>query len=261
MKRNSLILTVAVLACAAQSVKADDSYVQLKYDNCNPTQTGYVVADGIVNVLAYVGQVNLGVNTSSGFSGAEAQALVNQSVNGAIGAFCIDIHQETSGSYSQYGVTTALENAPKYGDNSTGMGTQRANDIRKLFAAHWAANMTADQAAAFQADIWEIINENSGTYDLGTGNLRVTEASGSGWTALGNAWLAELPTLTAMRMDVVALTSSDFQDFGVTVAGFAPSNSVPELDPGLLISSLTLLVGCTFIMTTTRRRNVVRVKA
>ncbi len=37
-------------------------------------------------------------------------------------------------------------------------------------------------------------------------------------------------------------------------------SSVPELDPGLLISSLTLLVGCTFIITSKNRKNAKRVQ-
>lgn len=245
------IAMTAALAVACQFARAEE-YLQLKYQSCVPTQTGVIAADGILNGPARVGQINLLLNTSSGYSGSDARLLLQQAVGGVISTFCVDLSQDVSTAYQTYNLT-ALENAPV---NKTGvtMGTQRANDLRKLFAAHWTAKMTDNMAAAFQSDIWEIINETSGNYSLGTGSFQITEKSGSGWVALGNAWLAELPNLTAMRNDVIALTSSTYQDFGLAVPGVNPNpGSVPELDPGLLISALVLLLGGMFIITAQRR--------
>ncbi len=245
------ITLCVVLALVTQCAWAD--YVELKYKDCVPTQTGNIVADGILNGPARAGQINLTLNTSTNYSGAEASTLIKQAVGGVISTFCVDLTQDVSSSFQRYNITS-LENAPV---NKTGspMGLAKANDLRKLFAAHWTAKMTDNQAAAFQSDIWEIINETSSNYSLETGSFKISEKSGSGWVALGDAWLAELPNLTAMRTDVVALTNDTYQDFGLAVPGIdSGSSTVPELDPGLLISAVVLLTGGTFILTAPRYR-------
>ena len=252
MKKNGLALVVvAALAMMSQIARADDDYLKLRFSDCSPTQTGYAYLDGVMNNNVYVGQYNLEVKTDEGFTGPNSTALVNQAaaaavnpaIGAVIGAFCIDVRQESSNGFKTYNATTALEAAPVNGGAS--MGITKANDLRKLFAAHWTANLTADQAAAFQSDIWEIINETSGNYNLATGNFRVTESSGSGWTALGNSWLDELSTDTAMRMDVMALTSDDYQDYAVTVSGGygTPGDITPSVPEPATIMGLLMGVG------------------
>lgn len=219
MNKAAVVFAMAILALASSAARAADDYLQLRYTSANPTQTGYAVLDGVLNTLVYIGKYNLEVQTGGGYTGPISTSIVNQSLNGAIGAFCIDVRQYSSYNFAQYSATTDLANAPV--TSGSVMGSAKANDLRKLFAAHWTSHMTANQAAAFQSDIWEIINDTSGTYSLSSGNFRVTESSGSGWVTLGNSWLAELPTLSAMQNDLVALTSATSQDYALTVPGAA----------------------------------------
>ncbi|HQR02921.1 MAG TPA: PEP-CTERM sorting domain-containing protein [Rhodocyclaceae bacterium] len=80
------------------------------------------------------------------------------------------------------------------------LGATRAakiqTDLVRLYTAEHSlidgTNSTANNSAAFQLAIWEIVNENSSTYDLSTGGLQAGSSS-TGY-ATAQSWLTSLNT-------------------------------------------------------------------
>jgi hypothetical protein len=176
------------------------------------------------------------MTTPGTYSAGYATDLINQSNNGFIGSFCMDIRQEAPPAYATYQIYE-LGDAPIGGTNSPGgMGAQKADDLRRLFNL-WSSSFNDDQAAAFQAAVWEIENENAGTYNVYSGDFQINESWGGSFTLnavtytnwgdyANRALLANLGNVIPNE-DVVALVNSDFQDYALTIRGLG-GQEIPE---------------------------------
>lgn len=97
------------------------------------------------------------------------------------------------------------------------------------------AGVTSDQAAAFQAAVWEVVYETSSTYDLTGGNITfkpgtVTQAE----MDTANGWFASLPTTSLYSVQV--LHSGTNQDYMFITA-------VPEPEAyGLALAGLGVVL-------------------
>lgn len=97
-------------------------------------------------------------------------------------SFCVDIFSSFSFAVSS---TDILKPA-------TIISSQAAVDLGRLYTNHHteigSRSSSGTNEAAFQLAVWEIVNEGSGSYSLGSGGFK---ASGTG-SALAQSWLNEL---------------------------------------------------------------------
>jgi hypothetical protein len=165
-----------------------------------------------------------------------------------VATFCADFKQ-----YVYTGVLVTYDiYAPEYapvglGNNPDGMGDTKAADLRKLWKqfsgyglgtldwGDWGSTPTAteqnEQAAAFQAAVWEIIYETNKVNDLfdytvATGVFHVDSAET--WTDLANTWLGSLGTIAdPTNLGLRILTNGAYQDFAIIVPGVG-ADPIPE---------------------------------
>jgi hypothetical protein len=228
-------VALSVLAAPAQAT----SYVELNFSFCGPTQAAHIWRDTTVyegNV--YTGVYNLNLNTTDGtYSGAAAVSLINDAgPDHIIPSFCIDIRQNApTGPYVRYDIY-ALEDAPV----GSPMLAVKADDLRRLFAGHFQETLTNNQAAAFQAAVWEIINETSGTYNVYNGAFHIAESWGSGWGGLANTYLGDLASY-APDSRVSALVNASAQDYALTIS--SPNPQPPHVPEPMTIAGVLMGLG------------------
>jgi hypothetical protein len=255
-----LALAVAVTMLCGATAYADSlslGQLELMYSSARPARTAYVYLggsnvtgnDGTNHGNVYTGQYNLQINpgftpTGEGVAVKETADIIGG--NYILGTFCTDILQNapTGGTYRRYDVYLP-QNAPIGGGN-VAMNDAKAWDLRRLFSNNQGFIGTADGAAAFEAAVWEIVYETSGTYNVdyhssssdgltGTrGNFFVDPTSGtideSGkytWVTTANTWLGALGTGTP-DIGLRVLASEGYQDFSLVVTGLGKDSSIPE---------------------------------
>jgi hypothetical protein len=197
------------------------------FDNVSPGQvvTIYDSASVANGESGWAGQYN--------FSSATGGYL-----SGPYGGFCIDIGQDIYGGVRTTFNVADLSNAPVPG---AAMGPQRAELIEELWFNDYASALTAnngntaaENAAAFQIAIWEIINEGVGALtNISQLNVLTGSFQVSGDTSTlnrANLWLSGLELDgNGNKANLVALTNSTYQDYVVqapTTAAPAPSGLV-----------------------------------
>jgi len=135
-------------------------------------------------------------------------------LSGTVDSFCIDIVDNADGTHT-YDVDPLAEtpNGP-----AGPMGPTKAIDLAELLYVNWTDNLTALQAAAIQAAVWEIVNEELETYSVSTGNMQVwnnDDVVSAANTLLGNLTPdATQPDYTGC---FVGLSNTDYQDYVVKV--------------------------------------------
>ena len=146
-------------------------------------------------------------------------------------AWCIDTRDNMQS--SNYTLTTDSAYAPS---SHVPLTPARIEALERLASNDLALVTNAATSSAFQLAAWEIMSENSSTYDLSAGNFT---AAGSALSAIGTAqgWLSNLGTaaptleLSVWRANVQGST----QDLAV----FAP---VPEPETyAMLLAGLGLM--------------------
>lgn len=236
------MIAAGVLAVAAAGYANTDpnslGSLWMNYSGPGPTQAAYVYLDGKnidapYNRAIYTGMYMLQLHADSAatpVTGDPAKLLLapGHGRDVVIGGFCTDILQDASTAPSLYNIY--VPSAAPVGAGNTAMGTAKAQDLGRLFYAYGHSGFTADQAAAFQACVWEIVYETPGAaYDVTSGRLRLDPAWGSGWTTTANIWLGSLKDITQVDPDVRVLVSDNFQDFSVTAPGLGTRTTVvPE---------------------------------
>ena len=121
-------------------------------------------------------------------------------------SYCIELTQTFSfgTTYTDYSLASPIAQ----------LGAPKATQIGQLLTAAggFTASITASQSAALQAGIWEIVYENLGPFNLGSGNFQAAPGSVSAAdiTAV-NGYLANLGTYSATAFTV--LHSPEHQDF------------------------------------------------
>jgi hypothetical protein len=246
------LAAVAMVACLiwAGPAQATGDYVTLEWKSCQPTEavTAYA-GSGTYNPLTssytsytalgswYCGQYNLQVTNSADSYGGDGKTLVDKAYMNTppiVGSYCIDVHQEAPGTYRVYDIYP-LASAPIPG---IGMGSTKADDLQRLFSflqdplPNTSPNQANKLAGAFQAAVWEIVNETSGTYNVFNGSFKMTEyniGNGTGWLAQANVWLNALhdPGTVPVK-DVVALVNTSAQDYALTIKGAGSTDQIPE---------------------------------
>jgi hypothetical protein len=202
--KNIKLLGVAAALGASllMAAPAQASYgtVTAKLDSINPA--GPNTGGGVFNFT----------RTGGTFTGT---LLPNSPANKFIG-ICLDLFEGISVGSTHTWVVDDLENAPI--DVPPTLGA-RANDLRKLIGGALvggllsnASLLTADQAAALQLAVWEIVNETGGTYNVNSGVFNVGSRGTTTTRAAANTLLAGLSGYTAAK-NLYALTNATYQDF------------------------------------------------
>ena len=225
--------------------------LELKYSSVSPTQTGYVYLNGVSHGNVYIGEYNLKINKDYATTGEGTKIMqAAEPFNYVIGTFCADILQNAPTAYSLYNVYLPAD-APIGGGNID-MTDAKAWDLCRLFYQRLGAIGTANGAAAFEACVWEIVYETSGTYDVDytysptdttRGNFYVQPTSGSGWLATANSWLGALGT-DQPQVALRVLVSDGYQDFALTVSGLGgggPEN--PDIPEPVTMAGLMMGIG------------------
>lgn len=194
--RTALALLVLSSASAFQPSSADI----LKYDG--PAYGGYVSTSGLTNTPTPPNPV-----TSSPKAGAVSMLNLTAG-GGSFAAWCVDIYSWLNTSSS--GATYTLTPGTSFFSGSV------VTALERLASQHLTSIDTVAESGAFQLAVWEILYENSGTYDLGTGNFQVASASGGAISA-ANSWLAGLGS-GARTMTLSIWASSTSQDLAVFAA-------------------------------------------
>lgn len=131
------------------------------------------------------GQQVVGLHEVGGSGGFETYNLsTDPNRQNAFQSFCVDIFSSFGFAVSSY---DALQPA-------TIISAQAAADLGKLYTNHHAqidsTSSSAANESAFQLAVWEIVNEQSGSYSLLNGGFKAT---GTG-SSLAQTWLSELST-------------------------------------------------------------------
>ncbi len=227
MKKQSYIL-VGLLAMglfASTAGATSRGSVRLRYSNCWPCRAGKIYLDDDDYLGAfYTGTYNLELDPAYNPDG-EGETIYDQAdANNIVKTYCADIHQESVGHYEVYQVYDARD----------ALSHDRADDLAKLF--EYKRNLVTDNntAAAFQAAVWEIVNETSGTYSLvrnatDAGNFNMSYHWGSGWLGTADAWLSDLGSYDVPDIELRVLMSENAQDYALWTPSRVPTGGhVPE---------------------------------
>nr|WP_315246497.1 PEP-CTERM sorting domain-containing protein [uncultured Albidiferax sp.] len=212
----------------------------------NPAQATALTFQNYVQGSQGISFANSSPAASGYFGAGEMLFGMNDGgVTSVLRAYCVDIFQYASSSAQNYTLASGLSH----------FGAERASDLGRLFTTFDAWNgstsITAQETAALQIAVWEIVNETARSasnlqLNLSSGNFKITAAA-TGTVALAQGWLNSLPTANNWYQ-VSAYESASYQDYLVL-------NKVPE--PG----SLALVLGALGSMGLVARRRKAKAQA
>ena len=190
---------IAVVIVATAATRASAGWVTATFSDVNPGQ------------VVTIHSASMGLN-ETGWAGVYNFKNASGDLTGDLRTFCIDIAQ---GIYTNTTATFELKNLSSAPTPGTAMGQDKANLISELWGRDFASITTNSQAAAFQIAIWEIINEKSGNaLNVKNGDFTVTGVGGATLN-LANTWLSELNGSGPFAPNLIAMTSSTYQDYVV----------------------------------------------
>jgi hypothetical protein len=236
-----MIVAAAVgsLACLALvgAAQAGSDYVTLRFAGDDLARLGYVKY-GSRTFLAEVGQSDFYV---SGAHAGLGDVIAQDAPDNRTTGYCIEVLKsiQLGGSY-QFTVED-LSLAPTLVDPS------RAADLLKLFSMDASKVVDDDTAAAFQAAVWEIVNEpnpKNGAqvqYDVDRGLFTVTPVFGQTWDGIANGWLTGLGSDTP-TVSAYALVSAKTQDFAWLMPAITTEAKPAREDP-VVPEPLTIVSG------------------
>ena len=153
--------------------------------------------------------------SSPNYSGQAGQFMGLLNGNSFL-TYCTDVLQtfHFNTTYTDYSVV----------DGVTAWGAQRSLDLDRLISQTDTEGLpiSAAMSAAIQSAVWEILYENSGTYDLAAGTFQATSADAATQEYLDTLNWAGLPNF-AVTLHVDQLYSREHQDFLVTTPVPEPS--------------------------------------
>ncbi|MDP3146398.1 MAG: VPLPA-CTERM sorting domain-containing protein [Bacteroidota bacterium] len=159
--------------------------------------------------------------------------FVNNDTSKSFVAYCADVYQWLA----------PLNQSKPYSDSNSIASTfnsTKAGDLQNLANKFYSLVDTATESAAFQIATWEILFQNSGTYDLSVGDFKAWggTANSSGAITLAQSWLSNLNIASSTgNYNVNFLTSASHQDLIYMTPNAVP---LPAALP-LMISGLGLL--------------------
>ncbi|MBI5892003.1 MAG: PEP-CTERM sorting domain-containing protein [Nitrosomonadales bacterium] len=179
-------LSVAALAAtalfAAQPAAADVIEINNFW-----ADAGYVTLD-FTGTNWHDGSTVTGLHESGGAGGfLTYNQTTDPGQQSPFQSFCVDI-------FHSFGFAVASEDTLQ---PASIISAEAAADLGQLYTNHHneidSMGSSATNESAFQLAVWEIVNENSGAYNIGAGDFM---ASGTG-SSLAQAWLNELSTPSA----------------------------------------------------------------
>ncbi len=252
--RNWIFAGLLCLSLASSAMATSLGGVQLKSGDVYPRQIGRVYLGSTNLGQVYVGPNSLQFNAAPGTYSGQGEGLIDLDAPTAwTPAWCIEVVQHAPGKARWYDYELhQLWDAPVDSGNTVGgMSEQQAQDLSKLFGLYATAVSDANTAAAFQAAVWEIVHETSGTWGLGGGQFRVSAVTGSGWVGLADSWLNSLAGVSYVDIGLRALVSPVHQDFALVVPGL-PLPPPPVMPEPLTVAGVML--GCSSLIGYVRRR-------
>lgn len=246
-----LVVAALVGACLvpASAARANSSgdFVTLDFTGETPARLGYISFDHRT-ILTQVGQAVFRVHDELGSFGGLGEDIVDNAGSHTTG-YCIDVYQAiTAGRTYQFDVM-GLDQAPTLGRNPV-LAQERAEDLEMLFAKYGEeADQSADNAAAFAAAVWEIVNETKTNshgdlvFDVRGGAFQVTPASGGRWDRLANQWLCDLDVDVPDDQLAYALVNCRVQDFAWVMCVPIPGGEPPVPEPLTLVSGFLAVSG------------------
>lgn len=166
----------------------------------------------------------------TGGAGAFKAIYINGLSNEAFTAYCIDTAQHFSWN-SAFTITQTTTSAL--------FGASKSLAIGQLYTQHYASVSNAQQSAAFQLSLWEIIKETGSSYSLTAGTFKATSPNAS-VISLAQGWLSGLSG-TGNAYILTAYTSPTYQD--QLRATLAPTTVPVPTAAWLLGSGLLGLIG------------------
>jgi hypothetical protein len=214
---------VAVVAMSASPALAD---VTATYGASSNPLSGWTST-----TVSYTNTVNPSHSrtdyTSTGmsiFTKTFQTAGENPQLGSTFYAFCVDLNQTVSwGETNTYSLVNPA-NIPQPADNpDQPMGAAKANLLTHFFSAYYSSLFDGisdfNDRAAFQLAVWEIVYEDSGSYNMSTGNLKATgTALARANELLGGSWQDSSTNLSLVGLSHIPTgqLGGDGQDF-VTV--------------------------------------------
>lgn len=180
MKRSLFPSLLAVLAIA---VGANTAFADtVIFNSYVPGSSSYPVNWNSTNPVLYSSSL------TGPQSGSTTAGVFNITLNGVdMQSFCVDL-THTIPTMGTLDTSYSLINPLLSGLNQT-----QITSLERLLTSYGSLiNTSYDNAAAFQMAVWEITNEPTGIYNLGSGNF--TETGNLQASALASAWVSNLGT-------------------------------------------------------------------
>jgi len=208
----AIVLAAAMVLATGPPAQATSlGQLDLKYHGSDAYRNGRVHLDGGSSVLV-TGKYILEVDTDPATYWGQGKDVVEQAnTNHMLDTFCADLEQWALSDFTTYDVYHP-EHAPIGAGNSP-MGIEKAWDLRRLFSQHWGDAASDNGAAAFQAAVWEIVYEDTDTYDYD-----VTD---------GDLWIEKMLGTGQPDVGLRVLANENYQDYALVVLGL-PADPVPE---------------------------------
>jgi hypothetical protein len=174
--------------------------------------------------------------TNEGPFGAGGFNTLDSTNHTSFESWCVDVfHDFYFNSSTSQGNATLISASAMFGAAKAADLGRLATEAFPLVSGHNSSNVNS---TAFQLAVWEIVNENTGHYDLYSGNFRA--GAGGGATAVAQGWLNNLPATSTYEANIWAMGNNGAGGWGPQdVAVFAP---VPEPETyAMLMAGLGLL--------------------
>lgn len=245
MRGKLLVSLVAVCALLAGRAPANTGTVDLQYVNYTPGLTVGIHLDGVRHSRVGTGVYNLrlrplydpapaGEYTPTG-EGWGLYPGPEPGTSALIATFCCDVHQYVPPASAWTTYEMRLPQDAPIGDDQPPMGTEKAANLRRLFAAHndaWTTDSAATNnllAAAFQLCAWEIIYETQDPFysvSCDQGSFYATDSDSVADQA--NAWLEEINGAAGPAPDIAlrVLSNPFHQDYAIMLG--PGGDPVPE---------------------------------
>ena len=237
------IIGLSVVLLCGSAVQAGS--VQLKFDGVNPKASTKMYKSGSIfnNNAVYVGRYN---STITAPDGDDAEAIFDDlgaeyDETLTLGSWCMDVYQHESTDPLTYHIVdpaTAPGDAP--------MGSEKAADLNRLFTGFIDTvdgdSTNTNLAAAFQAAVWEIVNETTATYDVTGGGFSLSDYSTSDWASTANGWLNNLGDYD-VDGGLKVFSNAANQDFVYYIPSTNPPGIMPEPLTMLAVGSAIVGVG------------------
>jgi hypothetical protein len=257
------VAAAAIACCPVQAGATTYATLTATFVDNIPSQAGYTSTDsgmtyrGAWEVGPSVFTANSLTIAASGVPFALSEFLAslvptNANPNPQFKGWCVDISREIWQNTQHAWAIGDLADVPA----GYQMGGVKAADLERLFTLMPQGDgVTADRAAAFQAAVWEVVNETSkkanGAYDYNVkaGSFRVS--GGSTWVNLANGLLTEAANKTTSS--VYAMYSTDTQSFAFFVPTFGGGSTTPVPEPITFVTGLMVVSGLGYYVRRTTR--------